>query len=112
MVFGGVQCKMIGMTRFQKAGASNTAVLQVAESAKVRAWRALIFCATGLLLSGFLGAMPFWHLLEDQARDSLTQKFLTSKATHPQVEQQVPFKHPTTEKCYWALQWPCPAFTF
>jgi len=85
MVFGGVQCKMIGMKRFQKAGASNTAVLQVAESAKVRAWRALIFCATGLLLSGFLGAMPFWHLLEDQARDSLTQKFLTSKAAHPHV---------------------------
>ena len=85
MVFGGVQCKMIGMTRFQKAGASNTAVLQVAESAKVRAWRALIFCATAILLCGFLGTMPFWHLLEDQARDSLTQKFLTSKATHPQV---------------------------
>ena len=85
MVFGGVQCKMIGMTRFQKAGASNTAVLQVAESAKVRAWRALIFCATAIVLCGFLGAMPFWHLLEDQARDSLTQKFLTSKATHPQV---------------------------
>jgi adenylate cyclase len=85
MVFGGVQCKMIGMTRFQKAGASNTAVLQVAESAKVRAWRALIFCATAILLCGFLGTMPFWHLLEDQARDSLTQKFLTSKTTHPQV---------------------------
>jgi len=85
MVFGGVQCKMIGMTRFQKAGASNTAVLQVAESAKVRAWRALIFCTTAILLCGFLGTMPFWHLLEDQARDSLTQKFLTSKATHPQV---------------------------
>ena len=73
------------MTRFQKAGASDTAVLQVAESAKVRAWRALIFCATAILLCGFLGTMPFWHLLEDQARDSLTQKFLTSKATHPQV---------------------------
>ena len=85
MVFGGVQCKMIGMKRFQKAGASNTAALQVAESAKVRAWRALIFGATVLALCGTFLLMPFWHLLEDQARDSLTQKFLTSKATHPQV---------------------------
>lgn len=85
MVFGGVQCKMIGMKRFQKAVASNTAALQVAESAKVRAWRAMIFGATVLVLCGTFWLMPFWHLLEDQARDSLTQKFLTSKATHPQV---------------------------
>ncbi len=76
---------MIGMKRFQKAGASNTAALQVAESAKVRAWRALIFGATVSVLCGTFWLMPFWHLLEDQARDSLTQKFLTSKATHPQV---------------------------
>jgi hypothetical protein len=61
MVFGGVQCKMIGMKRFQKAGVSSTAFLQVAESAKVRAWRALIFCATGLVLCGFFWTMPFWQ---------------------------------------------------
>ena len=73
------------MKLFRKAGVSNTAVLQVAESAKVRWWRALIYGATlAVLCITFLFA-PFWHLLEDQARDSVTQQFLTSKTTHPKV---------------------------
>lgn len=83
--FGGVQCKILDMKKFQKAGASNTASLQVAESAKVRVGRALIFCATVVLLCTAFGLLPFWHLLEDQARDKLTQRFLSSKATHPHV---------------------------
>ena len=76
---------MIGMKRFQKAGSSNAAAFQVAESGKVRIGRALIFCATWVVLCCALFILPFWHLLEDQARDALTQKILTSKATHNKV---------------------------
>lgn len=77
---------MIGMDRFQQQGAAaNTAMLQVAESQTVRLGRALIFAATWVVLCAVFLSTSFWQLLEDQARDKLTQQFLTSKATHHQV---------------------------
>ena len=85
MVLVWVQCKMISMNRNSKAVGSNTAVLQVAESVQVRFWRASMYVASFVVLCSTLLLMPFWHLLEDQARDSLTQKFLTSTRLHPKV---------------------------
>ncbi len=85
MVVGGVQCKINSMDKNSKTVWSNTAVPQVAESKQVRLWRALIVAATFVLLSSALLFMPFWHMLEDQARDSMTQKFLMAKTTHPKV---------------------------
>lgn len=68
------------MNRFVKSDA-----LEVAESRAVRLARAWIFGSCWLLLCVLLWWWPAWHLLEDQARDALSLRFLVSEARHDQV---------------------------
>jgi adenylate cyclase len=59
--------------------------LEVAESLGVRRLRALIFVGVWAVLCGLLWFWPAWHVLEEQARDTLTRKFLVSEKLHPHV---------------------------
>lgn len=57
----------------------------VAESQVVKRARMLIFWGTWLLLALVLWFWPAWNLLEEQARDALTRRFLVSEVQHPQI---------------------------
>lgn len=57
----------------------------VAESQVVKRARMLLFWGTWLLLALVLWFWPAWNLLEEQARDALTRRFLVSEVQHPQI---------------------------
>lgn len=59
--------------------------LEVAESLGVRRARAWIFWGSWAGLCVLLWFWPAWHVLEEQARDALSRRFLVSEAQHPQV---------------------------
>ncbi|MFY7939823.1 MAG: CHASE2 domain-containing protein [Burkholderiaceae bacterium] len=57
----------------------------VAESQAVQRARVLIYWGAWLFLAVGLWFWPAWHLLEEQARDGLSRRFLVSEARHSQV---------------------------
>jgi adenylate cyclase len=59
--------------------------LEVAESKLIKRSRVLILCGSVVFLCLFLWWLPVWHLLEDQARDALSLRFLVSKTKHDKV---------------------------
>lgn len=73
-------CKMADMNSIVASDA-----WVVAESRAVQRARVLIFWGAWLLLAVGLWFWPAWHLLEEQARDGLSRRFLVSEARHSQV---------------------------
>ena len=73
-------CKMAGMNSIVASDA-----WVVAESRAVQRARVLIFWGAWLLLALGLWFWPAWQLLEEQARDGLSRRFLVSEDRHPQV---------------------------
>lgn len=63
----------------------NLDALEVAESQGVRLARGWIFGGSWVFLCLLLWWWPAWQVLEDQARDALSLRFLVSDARHDQV---------------------------